>query len=77
MHSVTACREKPVRKKKKAVKAKKKQGRPRKGEVRIKKLTRIERQVSMSTEEMIDDLPKICDVGTKKNSKGHKKSDWI
>lgn len=35
---------------------------------------RIERQKNMSLEEMLDDLPKHCDIGTKINSKGHKKS---
>ena len=39
--------------------------------------TRLERQITgMSLVEMLDDLPKACDVGTKKNSKGHK-SSWI
>ena len=68
------AREKPVRKKIKAVKAKKKRGRPRKDEVRVKELTRIERQQSMAVEEMLKELPKVCDVGTKINSKGYKKS---
>jgi hypothetical protein len=68
------AREKPVRKKIKAVKAKKKRGRPRKGEVRVKELTRIERQQSMGVKEMLEELPKACDVGTKINSKGYKKS---
>lgn len=57
-------------------KSKCKRGRPRKGEKRVKKLTRLERQISMTKEEMIDDLPTGCDVGTKKNSKGYKES-WI
>jgi len=70
------AREKPMRKKKKQLKQKKKRGRPRKGEVRIKEPTRLERQESMEIEEMLEELPKHCDVGTKKNSKGYKKS-WI
>lgn len=69
------AREKPVRKIK-IIKSKKKRGRPRNGEVRIKELTRLERQQSMGTTEMLEELPKVCDVGTKMNSKGYKKS-WI
>ncbi len=38
----------------------------------MKEPTRLERQQSMTTE----DLPKDCDVGTKRNSKGYKKT-WI
>ncbi len=71
------AREKPVSKK--AVKEepatlpKRKRGRPRKGEKRPpKELTRIERQKSMSLEEMLADLPQACDRGTKTNSKGYK-----
>lgn len=70
------AREKPARKKSKPVKQKKKRGRPKKGEVRIKKPTRLELQQSMGAKEMLEELPKVCDVGTKRNSKGYKKS-WI
>lgn len=66
--------EKPLKKKKKEKKAKKKSGRRKKGEEVKKEPTRLERQQSMSLEEMLDDLPKACDVGTKKNSKGYKES---
>ncbi len=69
------AREKPVRKIK-ILKPKKKRGRPKKGEIRIKDLTRLERQQSMGATEMLEELPKACDVGTKMNSKGYKKS-WI
>jgi hypothetical protein len=69
-------REKPVKKKKEKKKAKPKRGRPKKGEEVIKEPTRLERQQSMSLEQMLADLPKVCDVGTKKNSKGYKES-WI
>jgi hypothetical protein len=55
----------------KKVEPKKKQGRPRKGEKRNKPLTRLERQQNMSLEEMLNDLPKICDRGSKLNSKGY------
>ena len=68
------AREKPLKKVK--VKAPpKKRGRPKKGEIRIKVLTRIEQQATgMTLSDMLDDLPKACDVGTKKNSKGYKTS---
>ena len=70
------AREKPARKEAPA-KPKAKRGRPRRGEARAKPLTRIERQAAcMGLEEMLRDLPKPCDVGTKKNSKGYKAS-WI
>ena len=39
-------------------------------------MKRIERQASMSAEEMLADLPRQCDVGTKTNSKG-RKSSWL
>ena len=64
-------------KKIKVVKQKKKRGRPRKGEVRIKEPTRLERQQSMGAKEMLEDLPKACDVGTKMNSKGYKSAQKI
>ena len=58
-------------------KSAKKRGRPKKGEeVSAKEPTRIERQLTMSLKEMLDDLPQRCDVGTKKNSKGHAEH-WI
>ncbi len=51
-----------------------KRGRPRKGEEAVKTPTRLERQQTMTLEEMLEDLPKQCDVGTKKNSKGYKET---
>jgi hypothetical protein len=57
-------------------KPKRKKGRPKKGEEPVKEPTRLERQRTMTFEEMIADLPRHCDVGTKKNSKGYKES-WI
>jgi len=54
----------------------KKRGRPKKGEVREKKMTRIEKQSSgISLKEMVEELPTECKVGTKRNSKGHQ-SSW-
>ena len=68
------AREKP-RKKVAAPKVAAKRGRPKAGEERVKPLTRLEKQASnMSLTEMLNDLPKACDVGTKQNSKGYKVS---
>lgn len=72
------AREKPVKTVAKTVEEKmpKKRGRPKKGEERSKVPTRLERQIAgMSLAEMLDDLPKVCTVGTKQNSKGYK-SSW-
>jgi hypothetical protein len=70
------AREKPA-KKEPIKKIAAKRGRPKQGEERVKPLTRIERQANdMSLVDMLNDLPKACDVGTKKNSKGYKIS-WI
>ena len=57
-------------------KATRKAGRPKKGEESVKEPTRLERQRTMTLEEMLEDLPHQCDVGTKKNSKGYKET-WI
>ena len=68
-------REKPLKKKTKP-KIPKKRGRPRKGEKREKKSRRLEEQPGRSLKKNLKELPKACDVGTKKNSKGYKQS-WI
>jgi len=71
------AREKAAKKEPKAKPAAKKRGRPKKGEEHPKELTRVERQASgMPLAAMLDELPKPCDVGTKRNSKGYK-SSWI
>ena len=57
-------------------KPQRKSGRPRKGEEPVKEPTRLERQQTMTLEEMLEDLPRQCDVDTKKNSKGHRET-WI
>jgi len=50
---------------------------PRRGEVRHPKPeTRLERQVRQTAAEALAELPAHCDVGTKKNSKGHQET-WI
>ena len=54
-----------------------KRGRPKKGEQpAAPEPTRLERQAGMTLEQMLDDLPRDCNVGAKKNSKGYKES-WI
>ena len=60
------AREKPIaRKKTDKNKSKRKRGRPRKGEtVPPKEQTRIEKQKAMTLEEMLADLPTVCDRGT-------------
>jgi hypothetical protein len=56
---------------------KRRRGRPRKGEVRPPAPPRrIERQLGMTLTDMLKDLPQHCDVGTKRNAKGHQES-WI
>ena len=63
------AREKP-RPKAKAEKPKRKRGRPRKGEERPKEQRRVERQLKMTLPQMLGDLPKACDVGTKRKLQG-------
>jgi hypothetical protein len=63
----------------KAKQLKQKRGRPCKGEIRESKvtpeLTRIERQREMiSVQEMLSELPKVCDIGTKRNTEGRQYS---
>jgi len=56
---------------------KRKRGRPRKDEIRPPEPPRrIVRQLGMTVPEMLADLPQYCDVGTKRNAKGHTES-WI
>jgi hypothetical protein len=55
---------------------KRKRGRPKNGALVEKEPRRIERQATMSLAEMLNDLPKHCAVGTKRNAKGHTIS-WI
>jgi transposase len=70
------AREKPVaREKTQKKQSNRKRGRPKKGEtVSPKEETRIEKQKAMTLEEMLADLPTVCDRGTKINSKGYKES---
>ena len=66
------AREKAHYKPKTAVSApKKKMGRPAKGEARTQApLQGLAKQVTLSLGEQLANLSKVCDVGTKKNSKG-------
>jgi hypothetical protein len=68
------AREKAAKKEKKT-KLKKKRGRPKKGEERTPpEPTRLARQVNMGLQDMLAELPKECDVGTKRNSEGYQES---
>ena len=71
------AREKSIKKLEKTKKpSHKKRGRPKKDTVALidkkqkEEQTRLKLQVTMELDEMLADLPKICDVGCKKNSKG-------
>ena len=57
-----------------AYRPKRRRGRPRKNEPRSKEPRRLERQASMTLEQMLEDLPKVCDIGVKRNAKGHQES---
>lgn len=71
------ARERPEKKTPPQQKSKPKRGRPRKGEERsTKEPSRLERQQSMTVEEMLNDLSRQCDVGSKRNSKGFIET-WI
>ena len=55
-------------------KLKRKRGRPKKGEEReplVVEPKRLEKQKSMDLDQMLVDLPTECDIGAKKNAKGH------
>ena len=70
-------REQPTPKPKQPDKPKRKRGRPRTGEEQPKKEPRrLERQQDMTLPQMLEDLPSVCDVGVKRNAKGHQES-WI
>jgi len=69
------AREKPLRKKKEKKKSKK-QGRPKKGAEQPKTAKRLDRQLEMTQEERLADLPRACDVGAKADSKGNR-NYWV
>lgn len=76
------AREKPVfppktEAKEPSEKPKRKRGRPKKGEEPPPpEPTRIERQVALSAEAALAELPVVCDRGSKQDSKGYRHS-WI
>lgn len=69
------AREKPAAKPERPAPVKRRRGRPRKDEVYPPvAIRRIERQCGMSLDEMLADLPRQCDVGAKRNARGHQES---
>ncbi len=74
--TATVGRERPAPKPKPEGRPKRKRGRPKKGEERPREPTRLERQPpdGMTAEGMADGLPKACDTGTKRNSRGYRES---
>ncbi len=65
------ARQRPVKKPKTAPKAKRRAGRPKKGEeVAQERSTRLPWQMAQSAEQALSELPTACDVGAKLNSKG-------
>ena len=66
------ARERAAKKVKKAKELpKEKVPRRKKGDAKTKPPTRLERQQKMTLEEMLADLPCVCDCGTKRSSKGY------
>ena len=73
------AREKPLRKPVAEVPLKPvgKRGRPKSGEPPLPpEPTRLERQAGMTLEQMLNDLPRAANVGSKNNSKGYKET-WV
>jgi Transposase DDE domain/Transposase domain (DUF772) len=62
--------EKPVKKEKRQKTEPQRRGRPKKGEKREPQ-TRLERQCGQSAKEALEELPAVCNVATKRNSKGY------
>lgn len=72
-------REKPLRAPVTITSAKpaRKRGRPRKGTAPPPaEPTRLERQANMTLQQMLEDLPRACNIGSKKNSRGFQET-WI
>ena len=64
-------RERPAKKAEKQKPAPKKKGRPKKGEKREPEEKRLDRQCRQSAKEALEELPTVCDVATRRNSKGY------
>jgi hypothetical protein len=72
-----SVRERATPKRKPATRLVRKRGRPKKGEVLAPKpLTRLQRQQNMSLAEMINELPQLCDHGSKLDSRGYRQH-WV
>ena len=69
-----AGRESPVSKPAPTARPKRRRGRPRKDKPRPKEPRRLQRQASMMLQEMLEDLPKVCDIGVKRNARGHQEN---
>jgi hypothetical protein len=63
--------EKPVKKVKKQKPEPQKRGRSKKGEKRETQETRLDRQCRQSAKEALEELPAVCNVATRRNSKGY------
>jgi hypothetical protein len=48
--------------------------RPKKSEEHPKEPTRLQKQLTMDLSTNLEALPKVCDIGTKRNSNGHQES---
>ena len=71
------AREKPTKKENKKTTPKRKRGRPHKEEIiPEKEPTILEKQQYKNLQEMMNELSQNCDIGTKRNAKGHTVS-WI
>ena len=73
-------REKPEKKSRateQQIPLKKRKGRPRRGDPqKVKEPSRVQKQLKMTLEEMLKDLPAVCNCGSKKNSQGFTET-WI
>ena len=68
-------REKPVRREQSVTtQQQKKRGRPKQGEVREAKQSKVEQQQGKHLAQLIGELPIACDRGTKSNAQGYKNS---
>ena len=79
LHDATKieAREKPVAQPTPEPKVKRRRGRPRQGEERPPQPeTVLEKQQHQTLDEMLANIPKTCEVGSKKNSQGHTES-WV
>jgi hypothetical protein len=72
------AREKRVKKPKTEPQKRYGRGRPKKGEERevARRGERLKKQTGLTAQEAIAALPKVCDVGTKTDSKGHSRH-WV